>query len=60
MSTTTVSRRTLSVNLHVRLTPALFERLSFAAGRSGLTPPALARAVLSDRLPQVPPSGDRP
>jgi hypothetical protein len=32
----------------------LFERLSFAADRSGITPPALARAVLSDRLPLLP------
>jgi hypothetical protein len=58
MSTTTVSRRTLSVNLHVRMTPALFERLSFAAGRSGLTAPALARAVLSHQLPERPTGDD--
>ena len=44
----------LSVDLHIRLAPDLAARLSYAAARSGLNRPALARAVLSHQLPMVP------
>ena len=54
MSTAVSQRAALSHDLHVRLSPSLFDRLSFAADRSGITAPALTRAVLSDRLPLLP------
>ena len=58
MSTTAAVSRRLSVDLHLRISPALFERLNFAADRSGLTAPALARAVLSHQLPERPTGDD--
>ena len=51
---TAVSQRALCCDLHIRMGPDLAARLAYAAARSGLNRPALARAVLSDRLPEVP------